>query len=79
MVLEPDVSTYLSPNCLQRLSADYESNSVFVLLLYIPVNSYGHVGTVSSPNHTFFLDKLEQVVNQCFMHILSLVIDNNPS
>ena len=23
------------------------------LLLYIPVNSYGHVGTVSSPNHTF--------------------------
>ena len=21
---------------------------------YIPVNSYGHVGTVSSPNHMFF-------------------------
>ena len=29
-----------------------------MLLLYIPVNSYGHVGTVSSPNHTFFLGKL---------------------
>ena len=27
---------------------------VVALLLYIPVNSYGHVGRVSSPNHTFF-------------------------
>ena len=26
------------------------------------VNSYGHGGTVSSPNHTFFLGKLEQAV-----------------
>ena len=44
-------------------------------------NSYGHVGTVSSPNHTFFLGKLEQAVNQYFVHIilLSLVTDNNPS
>ena len=38
------------------------------------VNSYGHCGTVSSPNRTFFLGKLEQAVN-----ILSLVTDNNPS
>ena len=29
------------------------------LILYIPVNSYRHVGTVSSPNHTFFLGKLD--------------------
>ena len=28
---------------------------------------------------TFFPDKLEQVVNQYFMHMLSLVTDNNPS
>ena len=28
------------------------------------INSYGHCGTVSSPNHTFFLGKLEQAVNQ---------------
>ena len=42
------------------------------------VNSYGHCGTVSSPNH-FFLGKLEQAVNQYFVHILSLVTDNNPS
>ena len=28
---------------------------LFGLMLYIPVNSYGHVGTVSSPNHTFSL------------------------
>ena len=25
----------------------------FDLILNFPVNSYGHVGTVSSPNHTF--------------------------
>ena len=43
------------------------------------VNSYGHCGMVSSPNHTFFLGKLEQAVNQYFVHILSLVTDNNPS
>ena len=28
---------------------------LFVLLLYIPVNGYGHVEMVSSPNNTFFL------------------------
>ena len=43
------------------------------------VNSHGHGGTVSSHNHTFFLGKLEQAVNQYFLHILSLVTDNNPS
>ena len=42
------------------------------------VNSYGHGGTVSSPNHTF-PGKLEQAVNQYFVHILLLVTDNNPS
>ena len=25
----------------------------FCLLVYVPVNSYGHGGMVSSPNHTF--------------------------
>ena len=29
----------------------------FSLLLNVPVNSYCHVGTISSPNHTFFLGK----------------------
>ena len=33
----------------------------------------------SSPNHTFFLGKLEQAVNHYFLHILSLVTNNNPS
>ena len=28
------------------------------------VNSYGHCGTVSLPNHTFFLGRLVQAVNQ---------------
>ena len=31
---------------------------LFGLMLNIPVNSYAHVGTVSSPNH-FFLGKLD--------------------
>ena len=43
------------------------------------VNGYGHCGMVSSPNHTFFLSRFEQAVNQYFKHILSLVTDNNPS
>ena len=47
----------------------------FCLVLY--VNNYGHVGMVSSPNHTFFLGKLVYAVNQYFVHILSLVTDNN--
>ena len=32
---------------------------MFGLMLYFPVNSYDHVGTVSSPNHTFFMSKLD--------------------
>ena len=39
---------------------------------------YGHGGTVSSPNHTF-LGQFEQAVNQYFVHILSLITDNNSS
>ena len=31
----------------------------FGLTLYISVNSYGHAEKVSSPNHTFFLGKLD--------------------
>ena len=34
---------------------------------------------ISSANHTFFLGKLDQAVNQYFVHILSLVTNNNPS
>ena len=43
---------------------------------------HGHVRKVSSPNlgqPHFFLGKLEQAVNQYFMHILSLVTDKGPS
>ena len=48
------------------------------LILYVPVNSYGHVGMVSSPNHTIFMGKLDEAViyNQYFVHILALVTDN---
>ena len=62
---------------------DFDSNVISVICLICcfmsQVNSYGNGGAVSSPNHTFFLGKLEQAVNQYFVHILSLVTDNNPS
>ena len=45
------------------------------LLLYMTINSYGHVGMVNSTNHTYFLGKLEQAVNQYFVHKLSLVTE----
>ena len=35
------------------------------------------VGQFTKPH--FFLGKLEQAVNQYYVHILSLVTDNNPS
>ena len=49
------------------------------MFFYIPVNSYGHVETVSSPNHTFSLGKLDLVDNQYFVRIYWLVTDINPS
>ena len=49
------------------------------MMLNIPVNSHGHVRTVSSPNHTFFLDNLDRAVYQDFVNIILLVTDNNPS
>ena len=51
----------------------------FGLKLNVQVNSYGHAGTVSSPRHIFFLGKLDKAVYQYFVHILSLVTDNNHS
>ena len=51
----------------------------FVLLPYVPVDSYGHVRTVSSPNHTLLPGKLEQAFSQYFVHIHLLVTDSNPS
>ena len=56
---------------------------VVILLLFlegvgvkisVPVNSYGQVRTVSSPNHTF-----SWASNQYCVQILSLLTDNNPS
>ena len=46
---------------------------LFSLMLYVRVNSYNHVGVVSSPNHTFFLGKLDQAVNQYFVHLPSWI------
>ena len=52
---------------------------LFVLLLYVPSQQLWswRDGQFTLPH--FFLGKLEQAVNQYFMHILLLVTDNNPS
>ena len=55
---------------------------LFVLLLLHPKSTAMVMAeTVSYTNHTFFLGKLEQAVNQYLndVHILLLVTDNNPS
>ena len=46
------------------------SLNIFVLIglmLYVPVNSYDHVRTVSSPSHTLLLCKLDKplISNLC--------------
>ena len=71
--------TMFNPNLCCNKVYQYFKLFWFGLLLYVPGNSFGHEGMVSSPNYTLFLGKLEQAVNQYFMHILSLVTDNNPS
>ena len=46
---------------------------MFVLLLYVPlVNSYGHCRRSVQLTTLFFLGKLEQAINQYFLHILTL-------
>ena len=47
------------------------------LKFYFLVNSYGYVMTVSSPSHTFSWASLTKLLNQYFVHILSLVNDTN--
>ena len=60
------------------LSLSHVFLCLFVLLHYVQVNIYSHGGTISLPNHTLFLGKLEQAVNQQFVIILLLVTDNSP-
>ena len=61
------------------LSGLFIAYCMFELMLYVPVNSYGHEERVSSSKHIFFLGKLDKAVNQYFVHKLSLVTDNNLS
>ena len=51
----------------------------FGSMLYVPGNSYGHRGRSVHLTTLFFLGKLEQAVNQYFVHILLLVTENSPS
>ena len=52
---------------------------LFILLLYVPSQQLWSWRDVQFTYPHFFLGKLEQAVNQYFVHILSLVTDNNPS
>ena len=63
---------------LRNKKINFQLHSLFGLMFYAPVNSYGHIETVSSPNHTFSLGKLDYKSsnNQYFVHILLLVTDN---
>ena len=72
--LDPDHA----PDCfLSTISKDLECLFVCLFCCFTSqVSSYGYGGAVSSSNHTFFLGKFEHVVNQYFVHILSLVTDN---
>ena len=45
----------------------------FGLLLYVPVNSYGHVWTVSSPYHTIFLGILDLAFNKYLGKMLQII------
>ena len=48
---------------------------LFGLMLNAPINSYGHVETVSLSRHTFSPGQAYQY----FVHILLILTDNNPS
>ena len=75
-----DLTSSYEKQSSQNLAKDLASFFFSFLFLFCcftsQVNSYGHGGTVSSPNHSLLLGKLEQAVNQYFVHLLSLVTDN---
>ena len=81
--LRPNLRVHCAMASMNLMYAKHFKVSLFCFLCFCcftsHVNSYGHCGTVSSPNHTLFLGKLERAVNQYFVHINSLVTDNNPS
>ena len=52
---------------------------LFVCFVALRPKSTAMVMVGWSVHHTFFLGKLEQAVNQFFVHVLSLATDNNPS
>ena len=71
---KPDMTLYIYETSLKGKYTGYHLSDEeaigilwFGLLLYVPVNSYGHVGRVSLPNHTFILGKLKQAVTGIFL------------
>ena len=66
------------PVSIHTIQVWWKSLFLLGLMLYVPVNNYGHIGMVSSPNH-IFPGQVDKAVNEYFMHIFSLVTDNYPS
>ena len=55
----------------QRSKLFYKTKNL--LCCFVPYSIYGYVETVSSPNHSLFLSKLDLAANQYFAYILSRV------
>ena len=63
-----------------RFYLSYDRFCLFVCFVALRPKSTAMVMAGRSVHlNTLFLGKLEQAVNQYFVHILSLVTDNNPS
>ena len=50
---------YFIHSLWQKKDCHFDGFALFGLSFYFQVNNYGHVETVSSPYHTFFLGKLD--------------------
>ena len=80
-------TTWQSSNTVRAVASNWwthayitwQSFCLFVLLLYALSQQLWSWQDDQFTYHTFFLGKLEQAVNQYYVHILSLVTDNNPS
>ena len=70
---------YTVGNLGLRRRESYQTITLFVLVLYVPSQQLWSWRDGQFTKQHFFLGKLEQAVNQYFVHILSLVTDNSHS
>ena len=68
----------LDQGTVPQLVVSAGSSFGLVYFLYMSINSYGHIETVSSPHHTFTLASLTKWLTST-VNMLSLVTENNTS